>query len=62
MLRIFNAFQIVTLFSALPFVAGWLWSEPSAYGTATFWVVIVAYLVAIAIMTVVLADSSERHR
>ena len=45
MLKAFNAFQIVTLFAAMPFLVGYLGRKPFAYSEAAFWVAIVAYVI-----------------
>jgi len=45
MFRGFNAFQLVTLFAALPFGIGWLHGSPFPYSTAAFYTAIVVYLV-----------------
>jgi len=43
--RVFNAFQLVTLFAALPFGIGWLHSDPFPYSTAAFYTAICVYLI-----------------
>lgn len=45
MFRAFNAFQLVTLFSAMPYLIGWLGSDPFPYSTAAFWTAICVYVV-----------------
>jgi hypothetical protein len=45
MIRVFNAFQLVTLFAAAPYIIGWLGSSPFPYSAAAFWTAIVVYIV-----------------
>ena len=45
-MRVFNAFQIVTLFSAWPFGIWWLSDAPFRGAGVLFWVAIVSYVVA----------------
>ena len=45
MFRVFNAFQLVTLFAALPFGIGWLHGNPFPYSTAAFYTAIAVYLI-----------------
>ncbi len=45
MIRAFNAFQLVALFAAMPFIVGWLHSNPFPYSTAAFWVSIAVYVI-----------------
>lgn len=45
MFRVFNAFQVTLLFSCLPFIIGWLRTNPFDYAGALVWVAIVAYVV-----------------
>ncbi len=45
MLKVFNAFQMVTLFAAMPHIIGWLKTEPFTYSTGAFWAAIAVYVV-----------------
>ena len=57
MIRIFNAFQIITFFAALPFLIGWLYTEPFTYSVAAFWTAIVVYVVTFGMLVGVLSDA-----
>lgn len=52
MIRAFNAFQLVTLFAAMPYILGWLSSSPFPYAAGAFWVAIVVYVVLFGVMCV----------
>lgn len=42
-LRAFNAFQVVTLFAALPYLIGWLYTAPFPFSVAAFGTALVVY-------------------
>jgi hypothetical protein len=44
LIRVFNAFQVVTLFSALPYLIGWLYTGPFPFSVAAFVTAIVVYV------------------
>ena len=44
-LRGFNAFQLVTLFSALPYIIGWLYTGPFPFSIAALVTAIAAYVI-----------------
>lgn len=44
-MKLFNAFQIICLFTAAPYVIGWLGTNPFTYSVALFWAAIAAYVV-----------------
>ncbi len=52
MIRAFNAFQLVTLFAAMPYILGWLGSSPFPYAAGAFWTAIVVYIVLFIVMCV----------
>jgi hypothetical protein len=56
MVRAFNAFQIVTLFAAMPFIIQWLGTAAFVGATAAFWIAIVAYLVLFGWLCVAMFD------
>ena len=41
----FNAFQIVILFSCLPFIISWLWAATFTGALAFVWIAIITYVV-----------------
>lgn len=43
MFRVFNAFQMICVFAALPFVISWLSTNPFPYAQAAFWSAIGVY-------------------
>lgn len=45
MLKAFNAFQIVTLFAAMPHIIGWLYGQPFPFSTGALWVAIATYVI-----------------
>jgi hypothetical protein len=45
LLRVFNAFQVVTLFSALPYIIGWLYTGPFPFSVAAFVTAIIVYAI-----------------
>jgi hypothetical protein len=45
MLRVFNAFQLVCVFSGLPFLISWLATTPFPYAEAAFWAAIAVYVI-----------------
>ncbi len=45
MIRIFNAFQLVCLFTAMPYLIQWLTTEPFAYSGAAYWLAMCVYVV-----------------
>jgi len=45
MLRVFNAFQITTLFASMPYLIAWLYGNPFPFSLAAFYTAIVAYIV-----------------
>lgn len=50
MIRAFNAFQLVTLFAAMPYILAWLGKDPFTYAGGAFWVAIVVYVVLFGVM------------
>ncbi len=50
MIRCFNSLQLVTLFSAMPYILSWLANDPFAYAAGAFWVAIVVYVVLFGVM------------
>ena len=61
MIRAFNAFQLVTLFAGMPYLVGWLNTNPFPYSPAAFWTAIVAYLVLFVVMCVGVFDLTEKN-
>lgn len=49
-MHVFNAFQIVAFFAAMPFLIGWLNADPFPFSIAAFWLAIVVYLVLFGIL------------
>jgi hypothetical protein len=45
MLKLFNAFQIVTLFAALPYIIGWLYTAPFPFSIAALATAVVVYVI-----------------
>ena len=43
--KVFNSFQITSLFSAFPFLVGWLWTATCSGAAALAWVSVVAYVI-----------------
>lgn len=56
-MRAFNSFQIVALFSGLPFLISWLSEATFRYHTAAFWTTIAIYFIGACCMTVAVYDS-----
>ena len=56
----FNAFQIVALFAALPFIIHWLSSASFWSAQAAFWVALVVYLIAFILHIAAVADLIEK--
>jgi hypothetical protein len=57
MLRAFNAFQIVALFSAMPYLIGWLGTSPFPYSLAAMWTSVVVYVVLFIVHVMSLSDT-----
>lgn len=53
----FNAFQLVCLFAAAPFIIGWLMQGPFSYATPLGFAACAAYVVGFFGMTASVADS-----
>lgn len=60
MIRAFNAFQLVTLFAAMPYIVGWLHSNPFPFSIAAFWTALVVYVVLFIVMCFGMADLIEK--
>ena len=60
MIRAFNAFQLVSLFAALPFIVGWLKTNPFPLAVAAFWVAIVAYLVLFIVLCIAAFELTDK--
>ena len=48
--KAFNSLQITALFSAMPFLVGWLWTATFAGAVALAWVSLIAYIVFFVLM------------
>ena len=57
----FNAFQIVTLFTGLPFLIHWLHGAEFWGATAAFWVALVVYIVTFILHIVAMTEMIEKH-
>lgn len=62
MLRAFNAFQLVALFSGLPFLISWIGTDPFPYSVAAFWASIVVYVVAFIALVVAVTEFFDKNR
>lgn len=62
MIRAFNAFQLTTLFTAMPFIIGWLNKEPFPFSTAALWAAVAVYVVMFIGGVFVVADAMDRHK
>ena len=62
MLAGFNAFQIMSLFVAMPFLIGWLWTEPFPFSVAVFGLCGIVYCVMFVIGTALVADAITKDR
>lgn len=60
MIRAFNAFQIVTLFAAMPYIIGWLGSTEFPFQSGAYWVAIAVYVVMFFGMTLSTSLSIEK--
>ncbi len=60
MIRAFNAFQLVTLFAALPFIVGWLKTNPFPFSPAAFYTAIVAYLVLFVVLCIAAFELTDK--
>lgn len=60
MIRAFNAFQLVTLFAAMPFIVGWLHSNPFSYSSAAFWTSVIVYLVMFIFMCIAMFNQMDK--
>ena len=49
-MRVFNAFQLVGLFSAMPFIVAWLNKASFSFAGIAFWTAVVVYVVAFGFM------------
>lgn len=45
-MKLFNAFQIVSLFAGMPFLLTWLATKPIPHSNSAFWAAAVVYVVA----------------
>lgn len=59
-MRTFNAFQIVALFSAFPYLIQWLITKPFENAEAAYWAAIVAYVVSFLFLVGSVRDSMRR--
>ena len=62
MFRVFNSFQVVCLFSCLPFLAAWLYGNPFQYAQAGFYTAVVAYVVAFIFMVIAVSEFAKESR
>lgn len=58
-IKAFNAFQLVASFAGLPFLAGWLHTDPFPFSVAAFWASIAAYVVLFIMLTFFVYDSID---
>lgn len=59
-MKVFNAFQLMCLFVAMPFVITWLHTQNFYACGAAFWTCIIIYVVMFCVLVASLADTMKK--
>lgn len=60
-MRVFNAFQVVVLFIAMPWIIGWLKTASFTCSEAVFYVACAVYVIGFVMMVACVSEAMEKH-